>query len=53
MEDVLWIKDIVESTPTPPFFTNSRIDIANFVNLYKVVVKRNAFSTLSNYVKWK
>jgi hypothetical protein len=53
MEDVLWIEDIIESTPTPPFFTNSRIDIASFVNLYKVVVKRNAFSTLSNYMKWK
>ncbi len=41
---MLWIEDIVESTQTPPFFTNSRIDIISFANLYKVVFRRNAFS---------
>jgi len=37
MEDMLWIEDIVESTPTPPFLTKSRVGMANFVNLHKVV----------------
>jgi len=27
LEDMLWIKEIVESTPTPPFLTNSRVDM--------------------------
>ncbi len=43
---MLWIEDIVESTHAPPFFTNSKVDMANFVDLHKVVAKRNAFSTL-------
>ncbi len=42
LEDMLWIEEIVESTPTPPFFTNSRVDIVGLVNLHKVVA-RNAF----------
>ncbi len=44
MEDMLWIEDIVEHTPTPPFLTNSRVGMANIVNLHKVVAK-SAFST--------
>ncbi len=47
MEDMLWIEDIVESTLTPPFLTNSRVDMANFVDLHKVVDK-NAFSIFPN-----
>jgi hypothetical protein len=42
---MLWIESIFESTLVPPFFTNSRVDMVGFVNLHKVVVKRNAFST--------
>jgi hypothetical protein len=47
MKDMLWIEDIVESTPTPPFLTNSRGGnsrggMAGFVDPHKVVV-RNAF----------
>jgi hypothetical protein len=34
---------MVESTPTPLFFMNSRIDIVGFVNPHKVV-GRSAFS---------
>ncbi len=40
MEEMLWIEDIVESTKAPPFFTNSRVDMASFVDLYNMVVKR-------------
>ncbi len=41
---MLWIDDIVESTPISSFFINSRIDMADFVNPHKVVVRLNAFS---------
>ncbi len=44
MEKILWIENIVESTSAPLFFTNSKIDMASFVNPHKVVVKTNAFS---------
>jgi len=47
MENMLWIEDIVESTSTPPFLTNSRVDMAGFVHSHNVVVK-SAFSTLSS-----
>ncbi len=40
---MLWIKDIVKRTLTPPFLTNSRVDMVDFVNLHKVVTRRNAF----------
>jgi hypothetical protein len=40
MEEMLWIKDIVDSTKAPPFLANSKIDMASFVDLHKVVVKR-------------
>ncbi len=45
MENMLWIEDIVESTSTPHFFINSRIDMASFVNGHKVIARRNAIST--------
>jgi hypothetical protein len=38
----LWIEDIVA---TPPFLANFRVDMAGFKDLYKVVVRSNAFST--------
>ncbi len=40
---MLWIENIVESTPPLPFLINSRVDMANFVDPYKVVVRRSAF----------
>jgi hypothetical protein len=43
MKNMLWIEEIVESKPAPQFLTNSRIDIAGFVNTHKVVVNGNAF----------
>jgi hypothetical protein len=48
MKNILWIANIVESKPTPLFFTNSIIDMASFVNPHKVVAKRNAFSAFPN-----
>jgi hypothetical protein len=45
---MLWIDDIVESTSAPPFLTNSRIDMASFVDPHKVVARRNVFSTFPN-----
>jgi hypothetical protein len=43
MVDMLWIEDIVESTLTSPFLTNFRVDMVGFMDIRKVVVKRNAF----------
>jgi hypothetical protein len=40
MENMLWI---VESTLPPPFWTNFRVDMTDFVNLQKVVARRNTF----------
>jgi hypothetical protein len=31
MEIMLWIEDIVKSTPTPPFFTNFEIGMTDFM----------------------
>ncbi len=44
MEDMLWIEDIVESTSTSLFLTNSKVDMVGFVDLHKVVARKNAFS---------
>jgi hypothetical protein len=43
MVDMLWIEDIVESTLASPFLTNFRVDMVGFMDIHKVVVKRNAF----------
>jgi hypothetical protein len=43
MEDMLWIENIVEGTPIPPFLTNSKIDMTSFVDPHKAVAK-SAFS---------
>jgi hypothetical protein len=43
MEDMLWIEDIVDSTPTLQFFTNFKVDMVGFVNFHKVIARRNAF----------
>ncbi len=40
---MLWIKDIVEGTQVPPFWTNSRVDMFGFVYPHKVVARRNIF----------
>jgi hypothetical protein len=39
MEDMLWIKNIVESTPTLPFLTNSKVDMINFMDPHKVLLE--------------
>jgi hypothetical protein len=44
MEDMIWLEDILKSTPALPFLTNFRIDMASFVNPHKVVGRKNAFS---------
>jgi len=46
MENMLWIEDIVESTPTLQFCTNFKVDMVGFVNFHKVIVRRNAFLAL-------
>jgi hypothetical protein len=38
MEETLWIEGTIESTQAPPFFINSRIDMASFVDPHKVIV---------------
>ncbi len=43
---MLWIENIVESTSTLPFFTNSGVDTVGFVHPHKVIGRRSAFSTL-------
>jgi len=43
MEDMLWIEDVVESTPTPPYLTNSRINMVNFMNPHKAITRKNTF----------
>jgi len=46
MENILWIENIVESTSTLPFLTNSGVDMAGFVHSHEVIARRSAFSTL-------
>ncbi len=43
MENILWIHDIVKNTLAPPFLTNLKIDMVDFVDPHKVFVRRNAF----------
>ncbi len=45
---MLWIENIVETRPTPPFFTNFRVDMVGFVSVHKVIVRRNVFSAFLN-----
>ncbi len=45
---MLWIEDIVKRTPTPPFLTNSRVDMVGFVNPRKVGTRRNAFLDIAS-----
>jgi hypothetical protein len=51
MEDMLWIEDIVKSTPTLPFLSNFRIDMTSFGDPHKVVGRKNAFSAFSKCTK--
>jgi hypothetical protein len=46
---MLWIEDTIENIPAHPFFTNSIIDMASFVNLHKVIIK-NAFFILDTRI---
>jgi len=48
MEEMLWIKDIVESPQAPQFLTNSRTDMFGFVYPHKMVAKRNIFLAFSS-----
>ncbi len=41
IEDRLWIENIVAILS---FLTNFKVDRTDFVNLHKVIVRRNAFS---------
>jgi hypothetical protein len=45
MENKLWIENIVA---IPSFFINFRIDMVGFKDLYRVVVRRSAFSTFAS-----
>jgi hypothetical protein len=45
---MLWIEDILENIPTHPFLTNSKVDMANFVDPHKVFDRRSAFLTFQN-----
>jgi hypothetical protein len=47
VENMLWIEDIIESTPAPSLSINSRIDIASFVHPHKVTA-RSIFSAFPN-----
>jgi hypothetical protein len=47
----IWIEGIVESAPTPSFFINFRINMANFMDPHKMVVRKNAFSALPKCMK--
>jgi hypothetical protein len=47
VEEILWIEDIVESTQAPPFLTNSKVDMVNFVDPHKLVAKRNTISAFA------
>jgi hypothetical protein len=47
MENMLWIENIVKSTPFPPFFTNCKVDMAGCLNHHNIV-DGSAFSALSS-----
>jgi hypothetical protein len=53
MKAMLWNEDIVQCTPTPPFLTNSRVDMVGFVDPHKVVALRSAFFLPFNMHKLK
>jgi hypothetical protein len=48
MQDMIWFEDIGERTSTLPFFINSQIDMAGFVNLHKMAPVKSAFSHLQS-----
>jgi len=49
MEDISWMEeDIVECTPTIPFFSTSSVGMVGFVDPHKVVAWRNAFIVFGN-----
>ncbi len=41
IEDILWIENIVAILS---FLTNFKVDMTDFVNLHKVIVRKNVFS---------
>jgi hypothetical protein len=42
------MEDIVEITPTRPFYVNFRIDMISFVDPHKVITRKSAFAALSS-----
>ncbi len=52
MEDNLWIEDIVESTPTPPFLSNFKVDMINFIDPHKVLLEGVHFQPFFKCMKW-
>jgi hypothetical protein len=48
MENMLWFEDIGKSTSTLPFLTNSKVDMAGFVNLHKLAPIKSAISHLQS-----
>ncbi len=42
---MLWIEDNVKSTPALPFLINFRVDMVNFMDPYKIIARKSAFSS--------
>ncbi len=45
---MLWFGDIDKSTSTLPFLTNSKVNMAGFINLHKLAPIKSAFSHLQS-----
>ncbi len=45
---MIWFEDTGERTSTLPFLMNSKVDMADFVNLHKMTPVKNSFSQLQN-----
>jgi hypothetical protein len=48
MENISWMEEIVECTPTIPFSKTSNVGMVSFVDPHKIVVQRSAFPILGN-----
>jgi hypothetical protein len=48
MEDILWIEDIVENTPTTPFFSTHIVGMVGLIDPHKMLVWRNTFLALES-----
>jgi hypothetical protein len=52
MKNVPCFEDIVESTLAPSLLTNSRVCMAGFMDLHKVVARRSTFLGFWNAWNW-